>query len=399
MAHMIYRRFGRTEIQMPVLSCGGMRFQHQWKDSPLDSVPRESQENVEAIIHRAVELGICHIETARGYGTSERQLGQVLPKFPRDSLIIQTKAGPMRNARGFANNIQDSLKRLNLSYIDLFAIHGLNDRHTLWMALRRGGCLERARQLQRRRLIRHVGFSTHGPAKYILAAINHPNHGGFDFVNLHWYFVNRRVEPALAAAAARDMGVFIISPSDKGGRLQAPPEKFSALTAPLPPMIFNDLYCLARPEIHTVSVGAARPGDFDTHLQALPHLAAAEETLAPIVKRLEDAMDAVLAPRWREAIQEGLPDWTQTPGKINISIILWLYGLWKAYGMTDYVKERYNLLGNGGHWFPGMNAARAGELNLTRAIAASPLRDRILAILAEMHTIFHEAPKKPMSSE
>ena len=66
---------------MPVISCGGMRYQHKWQDVPPQEIPRANQENLEACIHRALELGINHIETARGYGTSEMQLGAVLPKI------------------------------------------------------------------------------------------------------------------------------------------------------------------------------------------------------------------------------------------------------------------------------------------------------------------------------
>jgi len=89
---MKYRRFGRTELALPVFSCGGMRYQFKWQDvSPAD-VPAENQENLEATIHRAVALGINHIETARGYGSSEMQLGRVLPAFPRDQIIVQTLA-------------------------------------------------------------------------------------------------------------------------------------------------------------------------------------------------------------------------------------------------------------------------------------------------------------------
>ncbi len=41
-----------------------------------------NQENLEATIHRARSLGINHIETARGYGSSEIQLAAVLPASP-----------------------------------------------------------------------------------------------------------------------------------------------------------------------------------------------------------------------------------------------------------------------------------------------------------------------------
>src|ERR1043165_9177833 len=88
---MLYRRFGRTGLNMPVFSCGGMRFQYKWQDTPLAEIPADSQTNLEATIRRALDLGITHIETARGYGSSERQLGVILPTLPREKLIVQTK--------------------------------------------------------------------------------------------------------------------------------------------------------------------------------------------------------------------------------------------------------------------------------------------------------------------
>lgn len=91
--HIPKRRFGKTELQMPVITCGGMRFIQSWNDTPADrkSVTKECQTNLEATIRYGLELGINHIETARGYGTSEYQMGKLLPSLPRDELIIQTK--------------------------------------------------------------------------------------------------------------------------------------------------------------------------------------------------------------------------------------------------------------------------------------------------------------------
>jgi predicted aldo/keto reductase-like oxidoreductase len=88
---MKYRRFGKTELQIPVISCGGMRYQFKWQDVSPNEVPPDNQANLEATIRRAVELGINHIETARGYGSSEMQLGYVLPTIPRDKIIVQTE--------------------------------------------------------------------------------------------------------------------------------------------------------------------------------------------------------------------------------------------------------------------------------------------------------------------
>ena len=98
---MRYRRFGKTGLAMPVLSCGGMRYQWKWQDVPPSEIPAENQANVEAIIRRALELGINHFETARGYGSSEMQLGRILPRLPREKIIVQRKVAPARSRRSF----------------------------------------------------------------------------------------------------------------------------------------------------------------------------------------------------------------------------------------------------------------------------------------------------------
>src|SRR5882724_9117205 len=146
---MKYRRFGRTEIQMPVISCGGMRYQFKWQDVAPAEIPNESQRNLEATIHRAFELGINHFETARGYGTSEMQLGNILPCLPRDQIIVQTKVGPKPTAKEFLRTFDTSMKYLRLDYVDLLALHGINNRQLLDYSLKPNGCLAAARQLQK----------------------------------------------------------------------------------------------------------------------------------------------------------------------------------------------------------------------------------------------------------
>src|SRR5215467_10259094 len=138
---MKYRRFGRTELAMPVFSCGGMRYQFKWQDVDPKEVPPDNQANLEATIHRALELGINHIETARGYGSSEMQLGRLLPTLPRDKIIVQTKVAPKATAREFIKTFEQSLEYLRLDYVDLLALHGINNRQLLDFALRPAGCL------------------------------------------------------------------------------------------------------------------------------------------------------------------------------------------------------------------------------------------------------------------
>jgi predicted aldo/keto reductase-like oxidoreductase len=252
---MKYRRFGRTELQMPVFSCGGMRFQQDWTDMDFEKITAENQAKLESCIQRSLEVGINHIETARGYGSSEVQLGQILPRLPREKLIVQTKISPAP-AEEFLKTFETCMDRLKLDHVDLLSFHGINNQALLDLTLKKGGALEAGRKLQAEGRVRFLGYSTHGACEVITDA---NNTGEFDYLNLHWYWVNQVNWPAIEAATRNDMGVFIISPNDKGGKLYEPPEKLRRLCEPYSPMIFNDLFCLRRPEVHTLSLGVARP--------------------------------------------------------------------------------------------------------------------------------------------
>ena len=379
------RRFGRTELEIPLLSLGGMRFQQSWTDLPAEEITSSSQTQLEATLRRAVDLGFHHVETARHYGSSERQLGWALPRTPDPSRLLQSKVPPRPDPDAFEAELELSFERLGCDRLDLLAIHGINLQEHLEQTLRPGGCMEVVRRWQAEGRIGHVGFSTHGPTALIAEACDS---GAFDYVNLHWYYIRQDNSPALDAARRQDMGVFIISPTDKGGHLHTPSQRLLELCAPLHPIVFNDLFCLQDPRVHTISVGAARPEDLELHLEALHLLPDAASLIAPVDQRLRQAADEALGRDWMATWSVGLPPWYATPGGINLPVLLWLYNLLEAWDLESYAKARYGLLGSGGHWFAGANAdGFDGEVSaeeLRSVLQESPWRQRIPEILRSL---------------
>jgi len=362
---MQYRRFGKTNLQIPLVTFGCMRSMHSWTDLPLTNIPDMSTAGLLKLARSALSHGINHFETAHGYGSSERQLGEVLQQLDRKDIVLQTKVVPHQDPQVFLKQCEESLKRLQVDYVDLLALHGINDYRSLWASCRRGGCLAAARELQQQGKARHIGFSGHGPLDVILAAIDHEEDGGFDYVNLHWYYIFDINRPAIRRAAERDLGVYIISPTDKGGMLYQPPRILRELCGPLSPIVFNDLYCLTEPGVTGIGVGAAKVTDFDEHLQALQMLSSKRPPIVhEIIERLETEMEKNIGSRRPDHLWHALPEWEVTPGNVNLRFIAWLHNLARGWELDDFGKYRYNMLGKGDSWVQGNSAAALDQLNI-----------------------------------
>ena len=367
---------------MPVLTCGGMRFQQSWQEFEKSGLDADNQANLDATVRRAFDLGINHFETARGYGSSELQLGLVLPTLPRDEIIVQTKIGVKDSEEEFLSAFETSMGHLQLDHVDLLSVHGINGMADLDRTMNKG-TIAACRKLVAEGRARHIGFSTHAGPEVIIAALQTD---AFSYVNLHWYYIDQRNWPAIAEAASLDVGVFIISPVDKAGQLFKPPAKLVDLCAPYTPMGFNDLFCLQHSAIQTLSIGAARPSDFDAHMAILPDLdRKPAEKIEPILNRLQDALVQALGDDWVEHWADGVPQPEDHPEEVSIYHILRLHNLAKAFDMVDFGRYRYNLLGEGGLWFPGIKAEDLDGALLAKRLAGNPRLARIETALRETH--------------
>ena len=339
---MKYRRFGRTEMMLSQFSLGCMKFTG---DSP--------EENAIETVERAVELGINHIETARGYGNSEKRVGKalarILKRVPREELYVTTKIGPSSKVDDFKRNFEKSMNYLGLDYLDNLDFHGPGNYKTLKPALSSRGCLGYVRQLMDQGVVRHFGFSTHGYPAGVMELVNTNE---FESINLHYYYFYQGLRQVVERAAELDMGVFIISPNNQGGKLQKPTQDLQDACVPLKPMTFNHMWLLNDPNVHTLSFGPANPDQIDDNLIAQDYDGTGEERkmFDKVLAQIEGRYRSNLGDEFCTICNKCLP----CPENINIPALLNWRQMNKAFGMKDFAQERYAKVGSGGAWILGV---------------------------------------------
>jgi myo-inositol catabolism protein IolS len=161
------RSAGTSDLQLSVLGLGC------WSFGGGQYWGNQDQAEVNAVVRRAVELGINYFDTAEVYndGRSEESLGIAIRGLPRDKLIIGTKISPNNVARGIlGDHCEASLRRLGLDYIDLYMVHWPITLHSIrHFDSSMDVCppveeaFEGLMRLQRQEKVRYVGVSNFAP--------------------------------------------------------------------------------------------------------------------------------------------------------------------------------------------------------------------------------------------
>lgn len=368
-------RFGKTEIQIPIVTCGGMRLQQTWMPDNLPIAPSktrvlksDSQANLKQSIRLCLKVGINHFETARMYGSSEYQFAQALyeliesGEIKREDFILQTKVVPKATRKEFDEVFSQSWLTFadKLGYIDLFSFHCVSPKEQVEWVLSDADdmCMATIKQYQMEGKIKHIGFSTHGTAANIMTLINSEK---FSYVNLHCHFFGdyhaegtpdtvggHGNKAAVKRALELDMGVFNISPIDKGGMMYAPSKPVvRAIGSKMSPITFVALNSWKTSGMHTISIGFARPSDLDEALRAAEIFVKGgyEADLRAAEDRLVKHAEEKLGSEWMYKGMLNLSDCEQEPTDgTAIGHVIWCHNLMSAYGMYEFCRARYKNL-------------------------------------------------------
>jgi len=217
-ADMLYRRCGRTGVQLPAISLG--LWQNFGDDRPLASS--------RAIVRRAFDLGITHFDLANNYGppygSAEINFGRIVAEdlaSYRDELIISTKAGAemwmgpygeLGSRKHLLASLDQSLQRMRLDYVDIFYSHRLDPDTPLEETM---GALDSA---VRQGKARYVGICSYSPqrteeAVRFLRELGTP-------LTIHqpsYSMLNRWIEQGLLDVVGREgIGLIVFSPLAQG---------------------------------------------------------------------------------------------------------------------------------------------------------------------------------------
>jgi len=207
-------RFGRTELNLTRIALGGYPFGGVNRARGWDPLSRSGRAAAIETVHAALDTGINYIDTAPSYGrgNSESIIGEAT-EGRRDRFALATKVGYRLSADKVTAGVEESLKRLRTDSLDVLQLHGgmFSDQDIAHILT--GGPLEAMRELQRRGLVRFVGFSCEEPwtARPLIAT------GEFDVMQIRYNLIYQGAAlHALNEARDADMGVAVMRPMTSG---------------------------------------------------------------------------------------------------------------------------------------------------------------------------------------
>ena len=193
-------RFGKTGLMVSKVAMGGI---------PIMRISKAEAVN---LIREAIGLGINFIDTAHGYSDSEEKIGEAIRGMRRENLVIASKS-PANDKKTFNEQLDLSLKRLGVDYIDIYQFHNISTPAKRDAIFAPGGAMEGLTEAIKAGKVRFPGFSSHS----IPMAIELMKGGSFVSVQLPFNYIDSAAAAeAIPLAKKLDMGFIAMKPMGGG---------------------------------------------------------------------------------------------------------------------------------------------------------------------------------------
>jgi aryl-alcohol dehydrogenase-like predicted oxidoreductase len=214
---MKYRRLGRTGVEVSIVGVGGYHI----------GVPKDPKAGIK-IIQSALDRGINFLDNSWDYhaGDSEVRMGKALKGGYRRKAFLMTKIDG-RTRKSAAEQIDDSLKRLQTDVIDLMQLHEIIRLEDPDRIFANGGAMEAMLAAKKAGKIRFIGFTGHKDPLVHLRMLDVAAKHGFHFdtaqmplnvMDAHFRSFARHVVPRLMKAGVAVLGM---KPMGSGAILQS----------------------------------------------------------------------------------------------------------------------------------------------------------------------------------
>jgi uncharacterized protein len=196
---------GTTGRQVSMLGCGTMWFADM------------SQAETNAALNHALDRGVDYIDSARSYGDAEIKVGEAIG-HRHDEFFLATKTDE-RSREAAAAQIDESLARLQVDYLDLIQLHYVNYQYEFEQLMGKGGALEAAVAARAAGKVRFIGISGHRPELLATWLAEYE----FDTVLFHLNPIQPfAASELLPIATAREVGTIAMRPVGSGAVQDAP---------------------------------------------------------------------------------------------------------------------------------------------------------------------------------
>lgn len=190
---------GRSGLKVSAVGFGGIPIQ------------RASEEDAVRCIRTALDLGVNFIDTAAGYGDSQKKIGAAI-KGRRDGLVLATKSG-RRDRDGILGDVERSRRELGADVIDLYQLHGVSSREGWEKITAPGGALEGLREARQKGHVSHIGFTSHSLDLSLELVVEGEEDPVFETIQFPFNLVTSEpAEELIPKARARGLGFIVMKP-------------------------------------------------------------------------------------------------------------------------------------------------------------------------------------------